>query len=193
MAQELEIEFKNMLTKEEYFQLITHFKLSEDQFHLQHNHYFETPNQDLRAVRSGLRIRQLENRNELTLKEPAKGIALTETTDVLTDEQVQQVLQHNAPIPAIEVLARLEDLQVSIEDLQKIGTLSTTRAEIMYRNGLLVFDYSQYANQEDYELEYEVQDEESGRIIFMELLAELAIPVRPATKKLARFMQAIQQ
>lgn len=193
MAQELEIEFKNMLTKEEYFRLITHFKLKDEQFHLQHNHYFETANQDLRAVRSGLRIRQLDGRNELTLKEPAKGIALTETTDELTDEQVQQVLQHDAPIPAVEVLARLQDLNISVEDLKKIGTLSTTRAEIKYRNGLLVFDYSQYANQEDYELEYEVQDEESGRIIFMELLDELAIPTRPADKKLARFMKAIQQ
>lgn len=193
MPQELEIEFKNMLTKDEFNQLITHFQIHDSQFHLQHNHYFDTLKQDLRSARSGLRIRQLNGRNELTLKEPAQGIALTETTDLLSDEQVTDVLTHKKTIPATDVLTRLNDLQISIEELQKIGTLSTTRAEINYRNGLLVFDYSQYANSEDYELEYEVQDEQEGRIIFMELLQELQIPLRPAAKKLARFMQAIQQ
>lgn len=193
MSQELEIEFKNMLTKEEFEQLILHFNLEPEAFHLQHNHYFDTADSALRTVRSGLRIRQLNNRNELTLKEPANGIALTETTDILTDEQVEAVLQHKQPIPANDVLKRLNALNISIKLLQKIGTLSTTRAEIDYRGGLLVFDYSQYADQEDYELEYEVTDEATGRIIFMELLQTCKIPVRPAQKKLARFMQAIQR
>lgn len=193
MSQELEIEFKNMLTKDEFEQLIAHFHLNDEQFHLQHNHYFDTANKALRTARSGLRIRQLNGRNELTLKEPAKGIALTETTDLLTNDQVHEVLVNQSDIPAVEVLERLNDLHVSISDLQKIGTLSTTRAEINYRNGLLVFDHSQYADKEDYELEYEVHNEQEGRVIFMELLEELNIPVRPAPKKLARFMQAIQK
>lgn len=193
MPQELEIEFKNMLTKEEYEQLILHFQLKSDAFHLQHNHYFDTADNALRAVRSGLRIRQLNDRNELTLKEPANGIALTETTDSLTNEQVKAVLENEQSIPAIDVLKRLEALEISIDHLQKIGTLSTTRAEIEYRGGLLVLDHSQYANQEDYELEYEVTDEATGRVIFMELLQDCQIPVRPTQKKLARFMQAIKR
>lgn len=193
MSQELEIEFKNMLTKDEFERLIQLFNLTEQDFHLQHNHYFDTPTNQLRSVRSGLRIRQLNSRNELTLKEPANGIALMETTDILTDEQVETVLTNNHPIPAVDVLERLQALEISIEKLQRIGTLSTTRAEIEYRGGLLVFDHSQYANQEDYELEYEVTDEAKGRPIFMELLNDCHIAVRPAQKKLARFMQAINR
>ncbi|GEK31987.1 adenylate cyclase [Kurthia zopfii] len=193
MSQEIEIEFKNMLTKEEFETLIEHFQIEESQFHIQHNHYFDTVDQQLRQLKSGLRIRQLENYNELTLKEPAKGIALTETTDRLSDEQVQSILIEGTPIPALEVEGRLHALEVSLNELQRIGTLSTTRAEINYNGGLLVFDHSLYADQEDYELEYEVVDEEEGKKIFFALLNELAIPVRPAQKKLARFMKALKR
>ncbi|VEI04924.1 CYTH domain-containing protein [Kurthia zopfii] len=193
MSQEIEIEFKNMLTKEEFETLIEHFQIEESQFHIQHNHYFDTVDQQLRQLKSGLRIRQLENYNELTLKEPARGIALTETTDRLSDEQVQSILIEGTPIPALEVADRLHAFEVSLNELQRIGTLSTTRAEINYNGGLLVFDHSLYADQEDYELEYEVVDEEEGKMIFLALLNELAIPVRPAQKKLARFMKALKR
>lgn len=193
MPQEIEIEFKNMLTKEEFEQLITHFSITQQSFHLQHNHYFDTTDQKLRAVRSGLRIRQLENRNELTLKEPATGIALTETTDILTDLQVEAVLMRQMTIPAKDVLERLQSLEISVDELQKIGTLSTRRAEIKYRGGLLVLDHSQYADQEDYELEYEVTNEAEGQNIFRQLLTSVQIPLRPAQKKLARFMKAIKR
>lgn len=193
MSQEIEIEFKNMLTKEEFETLIEHFQIEESQFHIQHNHYFDTVDQQLRQLKSGLRIRQLENYNELTLKEPARGIALTETTDRLSDEQVQSILIEGTPIPALEVADRLHAFEVSLNELQRIGTLSTTRAEINYNGGLLVFDHSLYADQEDYELEYEVVDEEEGKTIFLALLNELAIPVRPAQKKLARFMKALKR
>lgn len=193
MSQEIEIEFKNMLTKEEFETLIEHFQIEESQFHIQHNHYFDTVDQQLRQLKSGLRIRQLENYNELTLKEPARGIALTETTDRLSDEQVQSILIEGTPIPALEVEGRLHAFEVSLNELQRIGTLSTTRAEINYNGGLLVFDHSLYADQEDYELEYEAVDEEEGKMIFLALLNELAIPVRPAQKKLARFMKALKR
>lgn len=192
MSQEIEIEFKNMLTKSEFERLLVHFAIQATDFHVQHNHYFDTPEQALKQHRAGLRIRQLPNRNELTLKEAAKGIALLETTDSLTNEQVLQVLENNTLIPAIEVKLRLDDLQIPLNKLQKIGTLSTTRAEINYNGGLLVFDHSQYANTDDYELEYEVTDEQSGKLIFMDLLKTVNIPLRPAQKKLVRFMQAIQ-
>ncbi|WP_368895813.1 CYTH domain-containing protein, partial [Priestia megaterium] len=43
MKQEIEIEFKNIVTKEEFDRLRSHFQLTEDQFVSQENHYFDTP------------------------------------------------------------------------------------------------------------------------------------------------------
>lgn len=192
MSQELEIEFKNLLTPSEFEKLIAHFHVKPEAFHLQHNHYFDTKEQALRHLKSGLRIRQTPTKNEVTLKEPTNGIALTETTDSLTLDEAEAILQGTQDFPEGDVKNRLQSLQIDSKELQKIGTLSTNRAEIKYKGGLLVFDHSQYADQEDYELEYEVQDEVSGRFIFQELLQSLHIPIRPAKKKLARFMQAIQ-
>lgn len=71
-----------------------------------------------------------------------------------------------------------------------IGSLTTHRAEIEYKGGLLVLDHSEYLGVEDFELEYEVTDEAAGKRIFISLLEEKRIPMRPADKKIARFMKA---
>ena len=59
MSQQMEIEFKNLLTKEEYTRLLTYFNIGPEQIVHQENHYFDTPNYDLKNAASGLRIRIL--------------------------------------------------------------------------------------------------------------------------------------
>ena len=64
----LEIEFKALLTKEEYHSLEDFFK---DQPPIrQTNHYIDTPDHAIRNHRMALRIRTLADRAELTLKVP---------------------------------------------------------------------------------------------------------------------------
>lgn len=189
MAQQLEIEFKNLLSKEEYEALCTTFAILNEEFHEQTNHYFDTADFQLKKARCGLRIREVQNRFECTLKEPASGIGLLETTDLLTSEQVHEVL-NGATLKSEEVDTRLKKLQINPADLQLLGTLFTKRAEIKYNGGLLVFDHSRYLDTDDYELEFEVTDEGTGKVIFEEFLAKHSIPVRVADKKIARFMAA---
>ena len=196
MPQHLEIEFKNMLTIDEFNRLLKSFKLTEENFHEQTNHYFDTANFALKNAGSGLRIREVQSRFEYTLKEPTTGIGLTETTDLLTKDLVQSILTGSSYLhanEAIEVGKRLQALQVDPQDLQILGTLFTRRAEIEYEGGLLVFDHSHYADTDDYELEYEVTDEATGKMIFENLLAHHSIPIRPAEKKIARFMSAVNK
>lgn len=192
MAQQLEIEFKNLLSKEEYEALCTTFAIPNEDFHEQANHYFDTADFRLKKAHSGLRIREVQNRFECTLKEPAAGIGLLETTDLLTEEHVNAVL-NGATLKADEVDIRLKKLQINPADLQLLGTLFTKRAEIKYNGGLLVFDHSRYLDTDDYELEFEVTNEETGRIIFEEFLAKHSIPIRVADKKIARFMAAVNK
>ncbi len=182
-----------MLTKEEFNKLCNSFNLTKEKFHEQTNHYFDTPDFALKNAGCGLRIREVQNRFECTLKEPAEGIGLTETTDLLQKETVQSILARNSLLHAEEVEIRLQALNVHTENLQILGTLLTKRAEIEYKGGLLVFDHSIYADIDDYELEYEVQDEANGKRIFEQFLAQFSIPSRPADKKVARFMSAINK
>lgn len=193
MTQQLEIEFKNMLTKEEFTRLCTSFKLKNHNFHTQKNHYFDTQDFALKNLQSGLRIREVQNRFECTLKEPAAGIGLTETTDLLSKSDVQSILAGHSVLHADEVDKRLQTLKINPRDLQILGTLQTKRAEIEYEGGLLVFDHSHYADTDDYELEYEVLNEEIGKNIFESFLKQYSIPRRPADKKIARFMSAVNK
>ncbi len=57
MSQEVEIEFKSMLTQHEYEQLLMHYELT-DHVRRQANDYFDTPNFDLKRNGAALRIRQ---------------------------------------------------------------------------------------------------------------------------------------
>ncbi|MEZ0482426.1 CYTH domain-containing protein [Planococcus sp. SSTMD024] len=185
MTKELEIEFKNMLTKDEYNKLIEEQKTEPIS---QTNHYFDTADFRLRGQKAALRLRSIGSRFECTLKTPAAS-GNYETTDALTQEQASAMLelgQFNAP----EVSVELERLGVSPADLVPIGSLTTHRVETAYEGGLLVLDHSEYLGVEDYELEYEVTDEAAGKRKFLSLLEEKQIPVRPADKKIARFMKA---
>ena len=50
MSETIEIEFKNMLTKEEYEILLKKFKVEEKQIISQKNHYFDTPDFELKNL-----------------------------------------------------------------------------------------------------------------------------------------------
>ncbi|MCM3124830.1 MULTISPECIES: CYTH domain-containing protein [unclassified Mesobacillus] len=185
MSQNIEIEFKNMLTEKEFHYLSNYFKLEPDQFKKQINHYFDTPSFTLKDKGSALRIREKGNEFELTLKQPAKQ-GLLETNQILTEGQANEALK-TGKSPDGEVKDAVSDLISNMNELQYFGSLTTVRAEVEYKEGILVLDHSYYLNTEDFELEYEVTDESEGFRIFSNLLAELKIPVRQTDNKIKRF------
>ncbi len=188
MTKELEIEFKNMLTKEEYNRLLEDFTHFHNGPITQHNHYFDTADFQLKKHHSALRIRQKNGRFECTLKIPAP-VGYYEITDSLTEEQANAMLELDF-FEADEVAVALETLNVSITKLKSIGTLTTHRVEFDYLDGLLVLDHSEYNDREDFEMEFEVSDAERGHEQFLNLLKEKKIPQRPTNKKIERFMNS---
>lgn len=58
MAQEIEIEFKNLLTKNEFEKLTQAYQLDNEDFVLQENHYFDTKSFALKHKGAALRIRK---------------------------------------------------------------------------------------------------------------------------------------
>ncbi|MGG1215015.1 CYTH domain-containing protein [Micromonospora provocatoris] len=191
MAQQLEIEFKNVLTKQQYEQLLEDFQIKENAIHRQTNHYFDTPSNAIRNLQSGLRIRIIDTYYECTLKEKSSKHAHLETTDVLTATHAEKMLAGQG-FYAPEVAKRLALHNIPLEQLAVFGSLTTDRVEIPYKDGLLVFDHSFYLQCDDYEVEYESKDEIKGNAIFDEFLQQYGIEKQIAEKKIARFMKALQ-
>lgn len=185
MVKELEIEFRNLLTQEEYARLIDTFHIKEEDYFEQTNYYFDTANFSLKERQSALRIRQLEKQYQLTLKTPeARG--LMETTQILAQDQATAILD-GANIPVGPVRDTLKEIGINHEDLQLFGSLKTIRAEKDYKKGLLVFDKNFYGTISDFDLEYEVADYDKGKEIFAKLLNDYQITNQPAENKVARF------
>lgn len=84
MSQEIEIEFKNMLTKQEFKNIASALQLTEKDFTDQKNHYFDTDSFALKQKHAALRIRRKNGKYVLTLKEPA-DVGLLETHQQLSE------------------------------------------------------------------------------------------------------------
>lgn len=182
----LEIEFKTLLTKEEYHSLEDFFK---DQPPIrQTNHYIDTPDQAIRNHRMALRIRTLADRAELTLKVP-QDAGHFEYNQALTFEQVEAFLSKKK-LPQGDIASFLTDLDIPLTSLDVWGSLETERREKRIPKGLLAFDRSRYNSIEDYELEMEV-DDASDETYFHEFLKEKQIEYKPAKSKVARLAQSL--
>lgn len=186
MNEEIEIEFKCVVTKAQFDKLVAFFEPGP--FLKQSNHYFDTPDFLLKRAGAALRIREKSGRAEMTLKEPAQT-GLLESTVSLTQDEVKEGL--NGVLPNNKVKKRAAD-RAGSADFAHFGTLSTTRAEMDYEDGLLVFDHSTYLGQEDYEIEYEAKDA-SGEGVFHQLLEKQGINYTPADNKIRRFYHALTQ
>ncbi|QDQ01435.1 CYTH domain-containing protein [Lysinibacillus fusiformis] len=191
MSQQLEIEFKNLLTKQQYEQLLKDFHIHDNAIHRQTNHYYDTPLHALRNLKSGLRIRQIDNYYECTLKERTAAHEHLETTNELSAEQAKKMLNGEGFF-APEVAKRLAKYDIPLDELEVFGSLTTDRVEIPYKEGLLVFDHSFYLQCDDYEVEYESNDVIKGNVIFDEFLQQYEIKKQVTDKKIARFMKALQ-
>ncbi|WP_144484376.1 CYTH domain-containing protein [Bacillus pumilus] len=184
MAQEIEIELKQMLMKEEFEQLKQHFQLKDSDFHTQTNYYFDTTQFDIKSQFAALRMREKNGQWVLTLKEPHE-IGLLETHQTIAPPSNLDDFH----LPEGEVAARLDHLNIQKDQIVYFGSLETSRAEKMIEEGLIVLDHSRYLTVEDYELEFEVSDLEIGQAAFSALLQQFQIPVRNTKNKVVRFYE----
>ncbi|WP_191272346.1 CYTH domain-containing protein [Neobacillus kokaensis] len=187
MTQNLEIEFKNMLTKQEYEMLLQAFHIDKKEIFTQENHYFDTLKFSLKNIGSALRIRRKKDQFEMTLKQPAP-VGLLETNQLLSREEAAEAIQAGK-LPTGKIEEILEENSVQLADIQYFGSLVTNRVEVEYEIGLLVLDHSLYLNREDYELEFEVEDYPKGKEVFHKLLKHYGIPIRETENKIRRFYQ----
>lgn len=191
MTQQTEIEFKNIVTYDEYHQLCAHFNVSPQQVVTLANHYFDTAALHIKDMRSGLRIRQTNDAFEATLKQLIDAHTSIETNVDITEADAQRIFSGGVFPDAIQ--RQLLDAHIPVSEINHYGSLTTKRIEVDYKGGLLVLDHALYLGHEDYELEYEAHDATAGALIFAELLAQFNIPTRQTKKKIARFADILAQ
>ena len=190
MSKELEIEFKNMLTQEEFQLLVDKYFFNTPAFS-QTNCYFDTSKNELKEKSMGLRLRKRDGKNECTLKIPtADEHTYQEVTDNLTNHQMDQLIKNQQIFKDGDVGLTLRQLGISIENLHMIGSLTTYRREKRINNPtLLVLDESHFGQTTDFELEMEVQNSDKGNMFFNDFLINEGIKRRPASKKIARMIE----
>ena len=190
MTHQIEIEFKNSLTKIEYTHLLKDLNLSEKDCYTQENHYYDTKDWKLKNKHSALRIRLFATSAELTLKTPL-GEDLLETTDPLSLKEAQQFLNSQTIKTDGYVAKKITELQIDPKNLLLFGSLTTKRCEKRIPQGLIVLDESSYGTNKDYELEFEAASRATGKVYFEQFLKKHSIEKRSTKNKIVRMMESI--
>lgn len=183
MNKEIEIEFKNLLTEEEYNKIYKFYNLDNVAEIQNFNYYYETKNEDFRKNNCALRVRHTNNKKEMTLK--IQGAKQNIEINVPLEAEVicNEMSFENLPEEIKKALVEL-NICTHMSLTQKI---ETSRREFKVGDNLLVLDKTYFLDgTTDYELEFEVTDYKLGLAEFNTILEKLEIKKREALPKIAR-------
>ena len=165
MQQNLEIEFKAMITKAIYDQMHQDLKNLSIHTYTQTNHYLTHPILD--QQKSMLRVRIFENRAELTLKQRFKNGNLETNLDLDLDT-ANKIIDGNFESNQIFELLKKEG--IDYHDLKQQFSLKTIRSDIKLPHGMLSIDQNHYCDTTDFEVEYEIENQDEAIEYFKQLL-----------------------
>ncbi len=177
MTKNIEIEFKTVLSQNKYEELLKRFNLENNVFK-QINYYFDTDDFELNQKQMVLRIRQKgEYRYKVTMKCQGQQGAF-ESHVIITKEQAESMIANGF------------STQDFFDDIDFFVTFKTSlenyRVSTPYMGGILFLDRCIYCGVEDYEIEYEVNSFDEGKIIFEQFLTEHGIDIVPTRRKSER-------
>lgn len=179
MKSSIEIEFKTLITEDEYSRLIDKFDL-EDNIFIQENYYFDTDDFYIRNNKLGLRIRHKNSTWKVTMKKPCEDY-LCEYSIILTEKQAKDYIENGFSLVDFGY-----DLNVKFK-----AKNVTERAIFSYKNGNLFLDKCSYHGVVDYEIEYEADDSNRGIDDFKNFLKNNKIKYNPSFHKEERAFKAL--
>ena len=188
MAIEIEKEFKNLLTKEEYTRLLQAYDEQLTHHITQTNSYFDHQNM-LKNHKCALRIRMIEgvDYGEVTLKIPKSSVEVVEVNEKFSPKQLQEWIDAKEFLLPKLIKDTLAQEGLELDTVQMIANLKTIRREgHLNDDTLLVLDQSFYNNTCDYELEMEVKDIISGEELFKKILNNYSIIPKKTASKIVR-------
>ncbi len=187
MLPSLEVEFKTMLTKEEYTRLMARFK--GNPIDVQTNHYLDTERFSLKSTDTSLRVRERDT-FELTFKRK-KGYSIHDIREPLEKDQLE-FIRETGVLPEGKVSDEVATI-IGDQKLINFMSLSTERMYFQYSNGIVFIDKSTYLNETDYELEYEARNYHDGKKEFVNLLGDFKIKYKKSEKKVKRAYNALKR
>ena len=185
---EIEKEFKNLLSKEQYDALVNDYKEVFTKDVTQTNSYYDYEGL-LQEHKMALRIRIVEGKEtgEITLKIPQSSLEVLEYTEVLPVD-ILNAYNHDKQFTLPTTFQEaLEDKGITIQTVNQTALLTTHRLEgALSENEWLVLDESHYNGKVDFEMEMEVRSLELGEPVFLGILAKYNIVRRQAESKIKR-------
>src|SRR5690625_4441818 len=188
MSQNIEIEFKALLTKEQFNKIKSDFPFPIHAIQ-QENHYFETKQFTFKNNKSALRIRKKANEYTLTLKQQQDGYVL-ETHDTLNQNEFQSWID-GRPIFKQNTKKIFQSLHVNEENLIYYGYLTTNRWQYNENNVIYCLDESFYNDIVDYELEIEEQSPNKAQDVFNKFVKTYQLDGALAIPKIQRFFNSL--
>ena len=181
MKTNLEIEFKTKISEEIYNNLMKEYNL-EKQILTQINYYFETEDNFLKNNKITLRIRQKGEQYKLTSK-------------LHTDEGTQETHIYLTKNDALKMIENGFNAHIIgfPHYVKNIAKLQTERVSFLYKKGKMFFDKNTYYGNTDYEIEFEADSKDEGKIIFLNFLKEKNIPYEKLKSKSYRAISKAQE
>lgn len=164
MSKNLEIEAKALINKKDYEKLVS---LCNEKSYLQINHYIDDKDLSL-SKKIGIRIREKNNRYELTVKFD-KGEGKLEVNQDISQDEFTNYKNRNI-FPNGEVKNELEEKGIETNKLFIFAKLITERTDIKYKNTLISIDKNTYGLKLDYEIECEANSLSEAKDVLEEFL-----------------------
>lgn len=165
MKENIEIEFKLLVSKEKFEELLSHYERAP--FIKQINYYFDTQNNDLAQRKFALRIRKKGDQFIATLKIPqAEGVLEKEW---YVSKAEDHLLNNDSELRKILHQYGIDD------ELYLVAALQTDRCMIVLEKAELCFDINEYDGIVDYEIEYEQTVPHDGRTAFLQIVHSVGL------------------
>ena len=193
MAQNIEIEIKYLLSKEDFERVLNYFMLDIRNAKTQTNYYFDTASLTLSHQKQFFfRVREYNLILEATLKTPLES-GMLETVEIITIRDLENLVRGRGLWEGT-IKKTLERLQFPESELVYLASLTTKRLSVPYQGGVFFFDVNTYADQKDYEVEYETHNEEVGHAIVKEFFENIYIDtMNPSRSKMLRAIEAVKK
>lgn len=170
MSKEFEIEFKVLLDEQLYTKLYKDLTKFSHNLYTQTNYYMTHPILDQKKFM--LRIREKNNKYELTLKQPYHDHSIE--SNILINDDIKNNIFNKITIDN-EIFDELSKYGIKQSELENNYNLKTTRLDVKFDYGTLSLDLNVYLDTIDYELEFEVTDPIKGLQQFNQILSDYNI------------------
>lgn len=159
MNENLEIEYKVLLTKEQFEQLASQYQ--DVHFIRQINTYYDTKDLQIRKHYGSMRIREKAGHFIFTLKK--------HTDDGLLEFEKEVPCNDVSAFDDSEIKQLFMDMGIH-DPIVRLTSLTTDRAIIFNGYAEICLDHNFYNGKEDYEIEYEYKKDHDGKKMFQEIL-----------------------